>query len=226
MFKQEEQQENHFWMSYTDLITGFLIIFIIIMFILYTKNSEQQVVSAAYGEMDKNMTEQFEEIDNVTVSDEATIRFIAEKGEELFKVNQYELTDYFKESLDKVIPIYLKELNRIYSDSSKKVTIKEVRIEGHTDRDGDYFINLKLSSNRARKVQEYIMRSKKYRDYNYKFRLFMTDNFLSCGYSYAKPLDNDGKRTDIRANEDKDKSRRVEFRVLLEYKVKDSKDEN
>ena len=59
MFKQEEQQENHFWMSYTDLITGFLIIFIIIMFILYTKNSEQQVVSAAYGEMDKNMTEQF-----------------------------------------------------------------------------------------------------------------------------------------------------------------------
>jgi outer membrane protein OmpA-like peptidoglycan-associated protein len=196
------------------------------MFILYTKNSEQQVVSAAYGEMEKNMTEQFEKIDNVTVSDEATIRFIADKGKELFEVSQYELTTHFKGLLDEVIPIYLDELNKIYSDSTKKTIIKEVRIEGHTDKDGDYFSNLKLSSNRARKVQEYIMRSKKYRDYDYKFRLFMTDNFLSCGYSYAKLLNSRGKRTENVKDADKGKSRRVEFRVLLEYKVKDNKDEN
>jgi outer membrane protein OmpA-like peptidoglycan-associated protein len=225
MFRQEEQEENHFWMSYTDLVTGFLIIFIIIMFILYTENSEQQVIQAAYGEMEKSMIEQFESIENITISDEATVRFIAEEGNELFEPGRRDLTDYFKELLNDFIPIYLEELHNIYSDPTGEITIKEVRIEGHTDLDGDYFLNLELSSNRARKVQEYMMRSKVYRDYDCRFRSFLTDNFLSCGYSFAKLLDSQAKRTDVKSKADKNNSRRVEFRVLLEYQ-KEEKNEN
>lgn len=224
MFRfEEETQENHFWMSYTDLITGFLIIFIIVMFILYNQNSEQQIIQAAYGEMERSMKEEFDKVNNVIISDEATVRFIAEKGE-LFKVNEHALTPYFKKSLDKIIPIYFEKLKKIYADTSESVVIKEVRIEGHTDSYGDYYSNLNLSSNRAREVQEYIMRHPEYLKMDWNFRIFLKQNFIACGYSFSKMLDSRGERTDDESKEDKDKSRRVEFRVLLEYKR--DKDEN
>jgi outer membrane protein OmpA-like peptidoglycan-associated protein len=220
MFRQEEQQENHFWMSYTDLVTGFLIIFIIVMLILYTRNNEQYAVDGTYGEMESTLTEQLKKIGNVEFSEQDTIRFIAEDNQSLFESNKYEITPYFKRLLDKTIPIYLNELYEIYSDTPKNILIKEVRIEGHTDSEGNYYENLKLSSNRARIIQEYIMKSKFYEKHTWEFRVFIQQHFIACGYSESIPLDKDGIITN-RKNENKKNSRRVEFRVLLEYQKED-----
>lgn len=224
MFRQEEQQENHFWMSYTDLLTGFLIVFILVMYDLYTQNDEQYAVEGKYSEMNEIIEEELNSINNVTLSDQGTIRFIAEKNKSLFESGEYKITPYFQNLLDKTIPTYLEALHEVYEDTSQNVIIKEVRIEGHTDSEGSYYTNLELSSNRARVIQAYIMKSTYYQKYDWKFRFYLQRHFIACGYSKSIPLDSNAKITEDRTLEDKSKSRRVEFRTLLEYKKEE--DEN
>ena len=218
MARFQQEDENN-WISISDIMTGLMVIFMLLAISYVLKNNPpvDVIIQAVYSEMERSMKEDFDKVNNVIISDEATVRFIAEKGE-LFKVNEHELTPYFKKSLDKIIPIYFEKLKKIYSDSTESVVIKEVRIEGHTDSYGNYYSNLNLSSNRAREVQEYIMRHPEYLKMDWKFRVFLKQNFIACGYSFSKMLDSQGRRTDDISKEDKDKSRRVEFRVLLEYK--------
>jgi outer membrane protein OmpA-like peptidoglycan-associated protein len=97
--------------------------------------------------------------------------------------------------------------------------IREIRIEGHTDSKGEYLDNLNLSSGRALKVQEYILKGLSKRSYTVKFQGFVKRNSIACGYSSSRLLDSTSHHI-IQSHlpEDRDKSRRVEFRVILEYK--------
>jgi outer membrane protein OmpA-like peptidoglycan-associated protein len=224
MFNKIEEEESNFWISYTDLITGFMIMFIVIAFWLYSQNTEKDAVEGKYKELVTEFRDKFRNTPNIQVNKDGTLRFVT-LGNILFENGDTTLTPHFQTLLDGFIPKYLVAVKEVYDrQKTDKVLIKEIRIEGHASSEGgqDYIYNLALSSGRALRVYEYLLNHPTYKNYSSEFKKFILQNTISCGYSYARALNSGGKFKEDSESEDYDKSRRVEFRIILEYN-KDSK---
>ena len=136
----------------------------------------------------------------------------------LFATGSYELTPAFRVILDKFIPKYLD----ILLNDSLSSRIQEIRIEGHTDDvpapqfgKDPFMANVKLSQLRSYSVLEYIKNMASYQTYDEKQRRMLEFWFTSNGLSYGKAVDSNGEYT-ARSGKpiDKDRSRRVEFRIV------------
>ena len=202
----EEREENAFSLSTGDLMAGLLFIFILLlmsaMLQVQEKAEQDEEIVKKYDQIKTqlyiDLQEEFKEdltVWRATIDSTLCIRF--QEPSMLFDLDQDLLKPKFKEILDDFFPRYIKVLNR----PEYKDNIVEIRIEGHTDSDGEYFHNMKLSQNRTRTVLQYC------------FNL-MTDSEASWakslitanGLSSSQPIL-------INGIENKDLSRRVEFRV-------------
>ena len=245
MFQPNRESEEHnFWISYADLVTGFMIIFIVITMILFNRQEVKPIPISSIEIPVDTLTvdtteegtigvlkEQFEQalIENpslqnvMEITEDATIRFNAERGEELFVTNKPKPTYYFKRELGKFLPHYFRIIDNFIKADSNKFTIKEIRIEGHADSEGGYYNNLKLSSGRAISVQGFILGTNLYKKKaSASFKEFIKQKTVAIGYSQTRLLDSNGNYiVESLKKEDKDKSRRVEFRVLIEKKMSD-----
>ena len=129
---------------------------------------------------------------------------IALESDVLFATNKFDLTDQGKSFIDRFLPVYLDVL--LSEDYRQYVT--EVIIEGHTDSDGDYITNLKLSQQRALAVASYVLADDYYGisgDQKRLLRKLATAN----GRSWSDPV------LDAYGVEDKDASRRVVFKFRM-----------
>lgn len=135
-----------------------------------------------------------------------TIRF--QQPDITFDRNSANLKLEFKKILDDFFPRYI----NIMMSNNFINNIEEIRIEGHTSSEGNYFKNMELSQDRSRTALEYIMSSA-----NINLTLDQKDwlkkHFRAIGYSSAKPLNKDALTLQKEEQEDFEKSRRVEFRV-------------
>lgn len=130
-----------------------------------------------------------------TIDSTLCVRF--QEPSMLFDNNEAVLKPQFKEILNDFYPRYITILNKPeYRDN-----IEEIRIEGHTSSDGSYFHNMELSQDRTRAVLEYCMGLMKPNQQDWA-RQFITANGLSSSHLIT-----------INGKEDKELSRRVEFRV-------------
>ncbi len=219
MFTRKQSEEHNVWISFADLFSGFMVIFIVVSLALFQRDSqsEQAKYRTLAAEFEKQL--QASSINSlVSVADSATIRFatdnvknpLFDSGDELPKPN-------LKRALDVFIPIFYGELQKFYKErqeKNSKFEISEIRIEGHTDNVSDYLFNLNLSSQRALEVQKYVMgKLEGDKRYDKDFLQFVKMNSISCGYSFSRMLDEKGKLSKTIPNNDK--SRRVEFRILL-----------
>ena len=100
-------------------------------------------------------------------------------------------------------------------------SIKEIRIEGHTsshwavgvDQDIAYIQNMQLSQSRAQNTLIYLLN---YPGLSKNEKDWLKKKFRAIGYSSAATLGIDGKPASAFNVEDKDKSQRVEFRVVTD----------
>lgn len=239
----QSEDENGHWISFTDLVLGFMAVFIVVSLVALPqiKDSRQEESPDVTQPIDTSSVEEealFNEkgvyqvlIDvfrerlggheAIEIADSATIRFTVDENSRspLFRPDQSRLTTYFREIMDEVLPIFLEELYIIYSKPDEDLIIREIRIEGHTDPDGEYYHNLSLSTNRALAVQKYLLQSEALTGYPADFRSFIEKNTIGCGYSFSRTLNSNGDLVDRGSySVDFDKSRRVEFRILLEKK--------
>ncbi len=145
-----------------------------------------------------------------SLEEDNTIRFYA--PDVLFKSGSSEISSEFKNILNNFFPKYVD----ILTNGKFKNDIEEVRIEGHTSSEWAgartseqrYLANLNLSQHRSFEVLKYCLSILK----NHKEREWLKGVFQANGVSFAKPiLKADG-------TEDKMKSRRVEFRVIVKSK--------
>ena len=122
----------------------------------------------------------------------------------LFDVARSDLKYSGQTVLDQFLPVYLSVLMA----PENAPNIAEIIIEGHTDTDGSYMSNLKLSQERALSVMEYIL-SDDYSvigdDAKQHLRKIATAN----GRSFSNPIY--GPFGEV----DKDASRRVEFKFRM-----------
>lgn len=232
LFSQGNQDENSHWISFSDLFAGFMVVFIIISILSIDKTNKLEKgleentgepVAAQYAEMVDNFRKILNEgnIEGVGIADSATIRFYVHEGSKdlLFVDGESIPTNYFDKILNEFIPIYVEELYKLYKQESQDISIKEIRVEGHTDSRSSYQFNLKLSGERANVIHEKLFLHEIWNNYDKEFKEFIRSKSITCGYSFSKRLDRSGNYiADSGKQEDFNKSRRVELRVFLSFK--------
>lgn len=216
-------ENDDFWPSVSDLMSGLMIIFMFIAISFMSQVSKEKAALTDVAEEYQRVKisiyqELFKEFDadlnnwNAYI-DQETLSIKFKEPDIFFKQGSSELNIKFQEILDDFFPRYIRILN------SNKFTneIDEVRIEGHTstewtknsDAMTSYFKNMELSQNRTRSTLEYIMSLNSMS----KYEKFMIDKVTANGLSYSKKIIINGR-------EDKKMSRRVEFRIRTKAEQK------
>lgn len=151
--------------------------------------------------------------------DKETLTFIFKSSDSLFDNASANLKGKYKQALTVFFPKYIQAVLP-YKDS-----ISEIRIEGHTssewnvfpkeikNKDIDikdlygYFGNMNLSQDRTNSVLNYVLNDLRTEIPN-EYRKWLRDHTAAVGLSSSKPI------LDENGNEDKNKSRRVTFRII------------
>lgn len=211
--KSENEEENVFWVTMSDMLLGLMMVFMT-LFVLamtgFTQNKIQQQAtqSEVAKDLAKNMKEQ-----NIDVQIDKITGQVKISDLELFDLNSYTLSERGKKYLDKFIPIYV---NTIFSNPKLYNKITNIIVEGHTDsqtyknvssKEEQFTKNMDLSLKRANSVEEYVFKTM----YNKKYTDKLTKTLVVEGKSYTEPIEVNGV-------EDYNKSRRVELKLI----VKDS----
>ena len=206
--KHEEPQENIFWVTMSDLFLGMFMVFTTLFFAFVT-NSGQSSTAAQQATQ-----EMVQEVVQEMAKQNIKVKMINEDKPEtsnlqLFALNSSELTPSGRTFLNKFIPVYF---DCIYKKDLSKY-VSSVVIQGHTDTtnfkgnytvEQQYMKNMDLSMNRAYNVANFVFQKCSNKQYGGE----LTHTVRVEGVSSAKPIM-------INGAEDKNRSRRVELRLLL-----------
>lgn len=218
------KSQDSYWISFSDIMTGLMIIFMFIAINYIIQVIEYKFVEQdIYNALQVNLKEELDQ-ETIELSPDGTVRFnFKKKNQELFTSGRSKMTKEFKKRLNIFTPKYLK----IITANNYINNISEIRIEGHTDTDppkdkrrDNYDYNLELSSNRARSVLNYIRNHKSYKEYPDSIKKRLDFLFTSNGLSFSRALN---KNKDIvYLSSDKkvnnELSRRVEFKIVTSNK--------
>ena len=205
------------WISISDLMAGLMMIFLFIaisfMNNLQIKAKQVKEIAVAYQEIQNSLYLDLKNEfmfdllrwDAEIIPETLTVRF--HEPEVLFIRNSYVVTSRFQQILREFFPRYLKIM---YSPKYRE-SIEEIRVEGHTssewseevDEETAYFLNMELSQNRTRSVLQYCLSVIDDEQVELWARRYITANGLSSSRLVY----------DAGGNENKEKSRRVEFRT-------------
>ena len=122
----------------------------------------------------------------------------------LFDFNKSELKKSGKKFLNRFLPIYY----RVLTSNEFREYVSEIIIEGHTDTEGEYIYNLKLSQARALSVATYCLGDDN-KSLNGSQKKQLREILTANGKSWSDPIYK--KRNVV----DQDASRRVEFKFRL-----------
>lgn len=216
-------ENDDFWPSISDLMSGLMIIFMFIAIAFMTQVAKEKQGMTDLAEDYKKIKisiyqELFKEFESDlnqwnAYIDEKTLSIKFREPDIFFEQGSSDLNYKFKEILDDFFPRYIGILN----SNKFRDEIEEVRIEGHTSTEWtrnststeSYFKNMELSQNRTRSTLHYIMTL----DSMDFYENFMIEKVTANGLSYSK-------RIIINGVEDKKMSRRVEFRIRTKAEKK------
>ena len=207
--KEENNQDNIFWVTMTDLMTALVLVFMVLFFYTYMTSSYDKLQSKLEQKKATEALQETLEKENIK-ADIDTAGVVKISDLELFDVNSYELSDKGKKYLDKFAPAYL---NSIFSNEYLKTNVEKIIIQGHTDsqtfkgtfsEDEQYMKNMELSLKRAYTVANYMTNTPYNKENGNKLRKMI----IVEGASFSTPVLVNGK-------EDYNKSRRVELKVIM-----------
>lgn len=215
------------WISFSDVMTGLMVIFMFIAISYISEVRKEQVQrdivfeefkatkDQLFSELEQTFKADFQEWDMVLDKD-LSIKFT--NPEVLFQPAQVYIRPKFAAILDEFLPRYF----AVLLQDKYQERIAEIRIEGHTDTkpayryDNDPYIgNVILSQLRSTQVLKYFRRMPFYQnleeDQEQRLQFLITAN----GLSYGRTLDDTGALTVDSGEKINPKlSRRVEFRII------------
>lgn len=209
--------EGEHWLTVSDLMAGLMMVFlfIAIAFMRHVSVERDKIkdVAVAYQE---NQVAIYDELNNEFANDlknwdatidKETLSFQFNSPEVLFDLGESTLKQEFQNILLDFVPRYLSVLEQF------KENINEVRIEGHTSSewgadthpDDAYFFNMTLSQNRTRSVLNFAYLQTSLTKIQQEW---VKSSFAAVGLASSKFAKNED------GSEDKERSRRVSFRVI------------
>lgn len=142
-------------------------------------------------------------ISGASVDDSGAIVFSSEM---MFDVNRSTLKDVGKAFLDSFIPSYLEVL---MSDDYAQY-VSQIIIEGHTDTDGTFMTNMRLSQDRAYAVLRYIL-SSEFTGISEEAKAHLQQIVTVNGRSYSDPIYREDGTVDMDASR----------RVVIKFRMND-----
>ncbi len=207
-YPQRNSQSNDtaFWISYSDLMTAMMVLFMI-MFVTALLSNIQQIWPAAQSarlqqEMKDELITELKEKYEVDINEETGDVTI--KEDLLFDSDDATLKEEGKAFLKSFMPVYT---SIVFKTPGREGFVDQIIIEGHADKTGTYDGNMKLSLDRANSVVMYIF-SDAINDSGYiddqngveSKREILRRKLVAAGRSDQKP------------KESNDQSRRVEIK--------------
>lgn len=208
--KEENSENNIFWVTMTDLMTALVLVFIILFFYAYMTSFAEKIERTTQQQKAAEALEETLKEQNIDASVNVTTGVVKISDLELFDLNSYELSPKGKEYLSKFAPAYLDSL---FSNEYLKENLDKIIIQGHTDsqtyagqysKDEQYMKNMDLSLKRAYAVANYMINTPYNKEHGNKLHKMV----IVEGASYSNPVYANGK-------EDFAKSRRVELKIVL-----------
>lgn len=219
-------KKENFWIPYADLMTVLMVIFLFISLaymglVQYQKKQQDKIFEEykqtkenLYNELKQTFKNDFQRW-NLELDKDLSIKFT--NPNVLFQSGSSEITPVFQDILTNFFPKYLS----VIMQDKYKDKIAEIRIEGHTDdvpihRTNDPYIdNIQLSQDRSRNVLAFLRGLPCYQNLGESKEQLLQFWLTANGLSYGRTLDSNKQLTFISKNPiDKDKSRRVEFRIV------------
>lgn len=211
---------DEFWQSVADQMSGLMLVFLFIaityMIEVNREKSKIEQVAVAYNRtkgaiyqaLDSTFANDLPKWNAVIDSVSLSIRF--REPDVLFEAGSAEVKEPFKAVLRSFFPRYVQVI-RGYGGED----VEEVRIEGHTSSEANhsnpYFFNMELSQARTRAVLQYCLESSGLQPADREWvRGLLTANGLSSSRRIVLP----------NGSEDREASRRVEFRVRTNAEVR------
>lgn len=193
-----DEAEKPFWISFSDLMTALMVLFLIAMTVALLSitikivsgpEEHQKKVEKCMADV-RGMTEQ--EFPGVTVA-EHTIDF---GSLATFETNRHQLDATAERTLRSYVP---KVLALAHTDQCSSV-FKRVIVEGFASQRGTYLHNLNLSLQRAERVLCILLSSSATNALNESDRKDVRNLFLVGGSSFnaLKPTDRDSQRIELK----------------------------
>lgn len=207
-------EDGEQWAPVSDLMAALMLVFMLIA-ILYIReivteeDQNRDKCEEIYKLLESEFRTDFTKW-NVQLLEDLTIRF--RNPDILFEVGESYIRFQFEEILRNFFPRYMRTIVPHQDD------IREIRIEGHTSSEfgeisesNDYIENMSLSQDRAHAILKFILELPESLEYSEWAKPHITANGLSSSHL----LNSDGKLiSTVGGKEDRDLSRRVEFRLL------------
>jgi len=221
--QQPPDPDQDYWMSYSDLLAGLLLVFtLMLLAALYSYQSGVEGVREILEvrqDVVESLREQFREGDTrlVEVQPDGTIRFA---DEVLFAEGSALLSDSGQMQLAAFARQYVRLLFGNPDFEPFREQLEAIVVEGHTNDNGTYGYNLRLSQERAVAVMEVLLGEAA--EFGSELQRFVTAN----GRSFAELVCMDGevdiegstdpeRRCATNGGVDKERSRRIEIRFQL-----------
>lgn len=224
-------KKESFWIPYADLMTVLMVIFLFISLsymglVQYQKKQQDKIFEEykqtkenLYSELRETFKEDFEKW-NLELDKDLSIKFT--NPNVLFQSGKSDITPVFQQILSDFFPKYL----GVIMQEKYKDKIAEIRIEGHTDdvpihRTNDPYIdNVQLSQDRSRNVLAFLRGLPSYQNLPPEREQLLQFWLTANGLSYGRTLDSNKELTFIsKKTTDKEKSRRVEFRIVTTSEI-------
>lgn len=219
VFMHKKQSADH-WISLSDIMTALMMIFLLLSIVYMIRVQESVDIPRIFKAHEQQLYSQLQQsLDTklgkwgATLSPDLTVRF--NDKDILFKTGSAELQPQFKQALNEIFPLYLREM----MSKNHIENMREIRIEGHTssfwaqgvDPETSYINNMYLSQQRAQNTLIYLLKSPQLTSVE---KAWLKKKFRAIGYSSALTLDVNGQPTQYAKDEDVNHSQRVEFRVV------------
>lgn len=231
LFNRQAQETEEHWVSISDVMAGLMVIFLFIA-ISYMVNANQKTeriteqteritelkvkvanLLDAYRNLQRALSEELQrefESDLVNWTGYLDMETLSIRFKKPFTQGDATVPNSFKNVLHDFFPRYI----AILTKPEYKDDIAEIRIEGHTSSewfdtvglDMAYYNNMKLSQDRSRNVLQYVLEIKHPKITRNKewIKKYLTANGLSSSKLIFDP----------NGNQNREESRRVEFRVV------------
>lgn len=236
--KSSKTEATSYWISFSDLMSGTLIVFILLF--IFKLLDYQQTMAEKEELLRQSMAQKQQVIEQMTDTREAIVQNLQKQFEKqdmdiqvdpktgaislsesiLFDFGKSDLKNEGKAVLQKFMPVYVKTL---LQDDNIKQNIAQIIIEGHTDdesgldTDASYIYNLKLSQDRAYSVSEYVLGNEMQYELKPELKKLITAN----GRSYSAPIQNE----DGTVNHEKSRRVEIKFRLKEEETLQKIQDE-
>lgn len=149
---RREEGQNPFWISYADLMTALVMLFLVVMSISMVAIASRDLVKKKAREGDIHslfeLIESKAEGEGLAVKVNRAARTISFGKKARFAHDSFQLSAEARESLQTFVPLLLD----VQKGEPGRRWLKRVHIEGFTDQTGTYLYNVNLSLNRAQAV--------------------------------------------------------------------------